>query len=75
MPPNHKTALFTKGISSLSQVSGQEHKRMCSILLGLIVDLPLAGGIDLSHLMRAVCALLDFLFLAQHQSHTSETIR
>ena len=74
MPPNHKTALFTKGISLLSWVSGQEHKRMCSILLGLIIDLLLARGIDLSCLMRAVHALLDFLFLAQLQSYTSETI-
>lgn len=47
---------------------------MCSILLGLIIDLPLAGGMDSSRLVRAVRALLDFLFLAQHQSHTSETI-
>ena len=54
MPPNHKTTLFTKGIASLSQVSGQEHKRMCAILLGLIVDLPLAGGMDPSCLIRAV---------------------
>jgi hypothetical protein len=74
MPPNHKTTLFTKGIASLSRVSGQEHKRMCAILLGLIVDLPLAGGLDSSCLIRAVRALLDFLYLAQHQSHTSETI-
>ncbi len=74
MPPNHKTTLFTKGIASLSRVSGQEHKRMCTILLGLIVDLPLAGGLDSSHLVRVVRALLDFLYLAQHQSHTSETI-
>ena len=47
---------------------------MCAILLGLMVDLPLAGGLDLSRLVRAVRALLDFLYLAQHQSHTSETI-
>jgi hypothetical protein len=74
MLPNHKTTLFTKGIALLSRVSGQEHKRMCAILLGLMVDLPLAGGLDLSRLVRAVRALLDFLYLAQHQSHTSETI-
>jgi len=54
MPPNHKTTLFTKGITSLSQVSGHQHKRMCALLLGLIVDLPLAGGIDSSCLIRAV---------------------
>ena len=74
MPPNHKTMLFTKGITHLSRVSGHEHKKMCSILLGLIVDLPIRGGWDSSRLVRAVRALLDFLYLAQYQCHTSETL-
>ena len=74
MPPNHKTLLFPKGITTLSQVSGHEHKKMCSILLGLIVDLPVPGGWDSTRLVRAVRALLDFLYLAQYQCHTSETI-
>jgi hypothetical protein len=74
MPPNHKMTLFAKGILMLSRVSGQEQKRMCAILLRLVVDLPLAGGMDSSRLIRAVHALLDFLFLAQYQSHTSETL-
>jgi hypothetical protein len=60
MLPNHKTTLFAKGISTLSRVSGQEHKRMCAILFGLVVDLPLAGGMDSSCLIRAVRVLLDF---------------
>jgi hypothetical protein len=46
IPPHHKTALFTKGIAMLSWVSGQEHKRMCAILLRLIVDLPLPGVLN-----------------------------
>ena len=75
MPPNHKTMLFTKGISSRqSRVSGQEHKKMCSILLGLIVDLPIPRGWDSTRLVRIVRALLDFLYLAQYQCHTSETL-
>jgi len=74
MPPNHKTMLFTKGITTRSHASGHEHKKMCSILLGLIVDLPIPGGWDSTRLVRAVRALLDFLYLAQHQCHTSETI-
>ena len=74
IPPNHKILLFTKGIMMLSRVSGQEHKRMCAILLGLIIDLPLPGGLNSSRLIKAVCALLDFLYLAQFSSHTNETI-
>ena len=38
MPPNHQTALFPKGITLLSCISGKEHKNICQILLGLIVD-------------------------------------
>ena len=75
MPPNHKITLFTKGITTLSRVSGQEHKRMCAILLGLIIDLPLPSALNSSRLIKAVRALLDFLYLACFTSHTDETIR
>jgi hypothetical protein len=74
MPPNHNIMLFTKGISSLSRVLGLEHKRMCSILLGLVVDLPVPGGADSTRIIRAVRALMDFLYLARYESHTSDTI-
>ena len=72
--PNHKIMVFTKGITTLSWVSGQEHKKMCCILLGLIIDLPIPGGLDPSCVVRATHALLNFLFLAQYQSHTTTTL-
>ncbi|KAH9984467.1 hypothetical protein BJV77DRAFT_1090480 [Russula vinacea] len=75
MPPNHKTLLFTKGITTLSRVTGHEHKKMCCILLGLIVDLPIPGGLDPSRIVKAVRTLLDFLYLAQYECHTSNTIQ
>ncbi len=74
LPPNHKILQFTKGITTLSHVSGHKHKKMCSILMGLVVDLPVPGGMDSARIVKAVCALLDFLFLAQYESHTSDTI-
>jgi len=74
LPPNHKVLLFPKGIATLLHVSGHEHKKMCSILLGLIVDLPVPGGLDSSRIVKAMCALMDFLFLAQYESHTGDTI-
>lgn len=74
IPPNHKTLLFTKGISTLSRVTGHEHKKMCCILLGLVVDLPVPGGLDPSRVIKAVRALLDFLYLAQYPCHTTDTI-
>lgn len=47
---------------------------MCCILLGLVVDLPVPGGWDPSRLIKAVRALLDFLYLAQYPCHTTDTI-
>jgi Plavaka transposase len=74
MPPNHNILIFTKGITTLSRVSGHEHKKMCAVLLGLIVDLQVPGGHDSSRIIKAVRALLDFLYLAQYECHTSDTI-
>ena len=74
LPPNHKTLLFTKGITKFARISGHEHKKIAIILLGLIVDQPIPGGRNSSRLLRAVRALMDFLFLAQLKSQTSETI-
>ncbi|KAF8256630.1 hypothetical protein EI94DRAFT_1764485 [Lactarius quietus] len=74
MPPNHHIHIFGKGISGLSRVTGKEHKDMSWLLLGLVLDLPLPGGQVLQRLITAVRALLDFLFLAQFQSHMTHTI-
>jgi hypothetical protein len=67
--------LFSKGITFLSQVSGQEHKAICSILLSLVINLALPGRQAPSHVLGAVRALLDFLFLAQLPSHTMCTLQ
>jgi hypothetical protein len=75
IPPNHNIALFTKGITSFSRVTGQEHKNMCRILLGLIIDLSLPNGQVPSRVVKAVRAFLDFLYLAQLPSHTIQTLQ
>ncbi|KAH9035984.1 hypothetical protein EDB83DRAFT_2228801 [Lactarius deliciosus] len=74
LPPNHHIKTFSNGITILSHVSGQEHKEMCRILLGLIVDLPLPSRQVTSRIVRSVHALLDFLYLAQLPSQTTDTI-
>ena len=48
--------------------------RICCILLGLIVDLHLPNVSSLAHIFKAVCGLLDFLYLAQLPSQTTDTI-
>jgi len=47
---------------------------MYTILLGLIINLPVPGGQDSSCVIKAVHAMLDFLYLAQFQSHTSDSL-
>ncbi|KAI9432881.1 hypothetical protein BJY52DRAFT_1422843 [Lactarius psammicola] len=47
---------------------------MCWILLGLIVDLPLPSGEAPSRIIRTIHMLLDFLYLAQLPSHTTDTL-
>jgi len=74
MPPNHQIVLFPKGITSLSRVSGKEHKNICRLLLGLIVDLHLTDGSSSARVLKAVRGLLDFLYLAQLPSQTTDTI-
>lgn len=75
LPPNHNIRAFSKGITSLSRVTGKEHADMCRILLGLIIDLKLPNGASPIPLIRSVRSLLDFLYLAQYPLHTSETLR
>jgi hypothetical protein len=74
MPPNHNIRHFVKGISSLSRVTGHEHNQMSRILLGLVIDAPLPDGLSNVRLIRAVRALLDFLYLAKYPVHTDETL-
>ena len=75
LPPNHSITHFETGITTLSHLSGKDHKNICRVLLGLIIGLPLPGGQASSHVVRAVRALLDFLYLSQLPSHTTDTLR
>jgi hypothetical protein len=74
LPPNHNIHLFMKGITSLSRVSRTEHDQICRFLLGIIIDIPLAGGFNAVRLLRAIRAILDFIYLAQYPCHTSDTL-
>ncbi|CDO77553.1 hypothetical protein BN946_scf184912.g52 [Trametes cinnabarina] len=47
---------------------------MCRFLLGLLIGLPLPNGMSPVRLLRAVRALLDFLYLAQYPAHTTQTL-
>ncbi|OSD08399.1 hypothetical protein PYCCODRAFT_1482768 [Trametes coccinea BRFM310] len=75
LPPNHNLRHFSKGISHLSRVTGKEHQDISRILLGLIIGLPLPSGASASRLVCATRALLDFLYLAQYPTHTSQSLK
>ena len=59
---------FKKGISTVSQWTGTEHKEMEKVLLGIVV-----GALP-SRAVTVVQALLDFIYLSQLQMHTSKTL-
>ncbi|KAF7303411.1 hypothetical protein MIND_00569600 [Mycena indigotica] len=74
LPPNHNIRVFLKGISKLNRVSGREHDQISRFLLGIVIDLPLPGGSSPVRLVRAVRAILDFVYLAQYPMHSTETL-
>lgn len=74
LPPNHNIRVFTRGISSLSRVTGQEHDQMCRFLLGLVVDAQLPNGLSNARLLRCVRAIMDFLYYSQYPVHTDTTL-
>ncbi|KAJ6452581.1 hypothetical protein C8R45DRAFT_1193590 [Mycena sanguinolenta] len=59
---------FKKRISSISQWMGAEHKEMARVFVGV-----LAGAVD-PRVLTVVRALIDFIYYAQLQSHTSRTL-
>ncbi|KAM6490958.1 hypothetical protein JOM56_013578 [Amanita muscaria] len=75
--PNHHVHIFPNGISRLFRVTGKEHNFISRVILGVVSDIRLPGGFNSSWLIRAVRALLDFMFLAQLQvisSHDLESM-
>jgi Plavaka transposase len=74
LPQNHHIHLFMKGITTLSRLSGQEHGYICHILLGLIIDLCLPNNHSPIHLVHAVRALLDALYISQYPLHSTKTL-
>ena len=74
LPPSHHITLFPKGITILSRVMGTEHKNICRILIRLVINLRLSHRQSSACVVKAVHALLDFLYLAQFPSYTSDTL-
>jgi hypothetical protein len=59
---------FENGITSVSQMSGNEHREIERVMLGLF-----AGGVP-PDAQRAASALLELLYLMRWQSHDTESL-
>lgn len=68
LPPNHPIRIYPHGISSFSNMSGNEHRQLTKQLLGCLI------GLVSPKTLRATRALLDFVYLAQYQSHSDDTL-
>jgi hypothetical protein len=74
LPPNHNIRMFMKGISFLSRVTGQEHDQISRFFLGLVAEVTLPGGLSSTRLVRAVKAILDFLFITQRPIQSTSSL-
>ncbi|KAF7302340.1 hypothetical protein HMN09_00867600 [Mycena chlorophos] len=59
---------FKKGISTVSQWTGREHKEMQRVFMAVM-----AGAVS-DDVLTVIRALIDFIFYAQLQSHTTGTL-
>ena len=59
---------FKNGISRISQWTGKEHKEMQRVFIGL-----LAGAVQPT-VLKVAAAVVDFIYYAQLQSHTTRTL-
>ncbi|KIO01209.1 hypothetical protein M404DRAFT_28937, partial [Pisolithus tinctorius Marx 270] len=60
---------FAKGISTVSQWTGKEHKEMQRVFVGL-----LSGAVD-ERVLAVARSLLDFFYYTQLQQHTEKTLK
>lgn len=68
LPEHSDLRHFGKGISTISQWTGKEFKSMEKVFLGVIM-----GAVDVN-VIRAARGAIDFIFYAQFETHTSETL-
>ncbi|KAF7798192.1 hypothetical protein EIP86_009409 [Pleurotus ostreatoroseus] len=68
MTPHADLRHFKRGISLISQWTGTEYKHMEKVFLGV-----LAGAAD-ADAVRAVRAIIDFIYYAHFETHTEESL-
>ncbi|KAI0696099.1 hypothetical protein BC835DRAFT_1272404 [Cytidiella melzeri] len=68
MPLHPDLRHFKKGISLVSQWTGNEYKQMEKVFLGVV-----AGAAD-PDVVKAVRAVLDFVYYAHYEAHTEDSL-
>ena len=61
---------FKDGISKIKQWTGTDHKQLQRVFVGALI-----GAIPDPAVVKAGRCLLDFIYLAQYESHTDETLQ
>ncbi len=69
VPPYPGLRIFSKGISTISQWTGNEYRQMEKVFIGLIDGLH-----EDPRVMAAARAILDFIYLAHYPSHSVSTL-
>ena len=69
MPDHPGLRHFKNGISSVSQWTGKEHKAMERVFVGVVAEFSRDERV-----LRTARAVVDFIFLASLQSHTTQTL-
>ncbi|KAG1798706.1 hypothetical protein EV424DRAFT_1474987 [Suillus variegatus] len=62
------TCHFTKGITHVNQMTGREHRDIQRTIVASI------AGVAPPNFIRAIHALVDFIYLAQNPIHSAETL-
>lgn len=69
MPSHPGLRHFKNGISYVSQWTGAEHKEMEKVFVGILAS----SGVD-QRIVKAVRAILDFIYYASLHTHTTTTL-
>ncbi|KAG9030543.1 hypothetical protein FS837_003250 [Tulasnella sp. UAMH 9824] len=71
LPPFNGLRHFSKGISTISQFTGNEHREMEKVFIGIMINL----HDEDPDIVRAARSLLDFIYLAHYPSHSTSTLQ
>ncbi|KAI0057711.1 hypothetical protein BV25DRAFT_1811991 [Artomyces pyxidatus] len=70
VPPYPRLRIFRKGISKITQWTGNEYRQMQKVFIGILSGL----HPDEPRVVMAACAVLDFIYMSHFPSHSTSTV-